>query len=95
MSVAKNIEITSTSPSSFEDAIEKGIARASRTINNVSGAWIKDQKINISGGRATEYQVAMIITFVLDDSNGDDDDDDNGGKSGGRGGKSGGKGKKR
>ena len=93
MSVAKNIEITSTSPSSFEDAIEKGIARASRTINNVSGAWIKDQKINISGGRATEYQVAMIITFVLDDSGGDDDD--NGGSSGGRGGKTGGKGKKR
>lgn len=92
MSVAKNIEITSTSPSSFEDAIEKGIARASRTINNVSGAWIKDQKINISDGRATEYQVAMIITFVLDDGGSGDDDDD--GKSGSRGGKSG-KGKKR
>ena len=88
MSVAKNIEITSTSPSSFEDAIERGIARASSTIKNVSGAWIKDQKINISDGRATEYQVAMIITFVLDDSN-RDDDDDNGGRSGGGGGKSG------
>jgi flavin-binding protein dodecin len=94
MSVAKNIEISSTSPSSFEDAIEKGIARAASTINNVSGAWIKDQKINISDGRATEYQVVMIITFVLDDAGGDDDDD-GGGSSGGRGGKSGGKGKKR
>ncbi|CAA9408782.1 MAG: hypothetical protein AVDCRST_MAG74-2146 [uncultured Pyrinomonadaceae bacterium] len=93
MSVAKNIEISSTSPSSFEDAIEKGIARAASTINNVSGAWIKDQKINISDGRATEYQVVMIITFVLDDSN-RDDDDDNGGRSGGRG-KSAGKGKKK
>jgi flavin-binding protein dodecin len=93
MSVAKNIEISSTSPSSFEDAIEKGIARAASTINNVSGAWIKDQKINISDGRATEYQVVMIITFVLDDSN-RDDDDDNGGRSSGRG-KSAGKGKKR
>ncbi len=92
MSVAKNIEITSTSPSSFEDAIEKGIARASSTIKNVSGAWIKDQKINISDGRATEYQVAMIITFVLND--GDNDDDDNGGRGGNRGGKSS-KGKKR
>jgi len=66
MSVAKNIEITSTSPSSFEDAIEKGIARASRTIDNVRGAWIKDQKINIENGKATEYQVAMIVTFILD-----------------------------
>jgi flavin-binding protein dodecin len=93
MSVAKNIEISSTSPSSFEDAIEKGIARAASTINNVSGAWIKDQKINISNGRATEYQVMMIITFVLDGSS--RDDDDNGGSSGGGGGKSGSKGKKR
>ena len=72
MSVAKNIEITSTSPSSFEDAIEKGIARASRTIDNVRGAWIKDQKINISNGKATEYQVTMIVTFVL--GGGDNDD---------------------
>lgn len=93
MSVAKNIEITSTSPSSFEDAIESGIARAAKTINNVRGAWIKDQKINVDNGRATEYQVTMIITFVLDGDGNDDDDDDNG-KSGGRGGKSG-KGKRK
>ncbi|MBA3600946.1 MAG: dodecin domain-containing protein [Acidobacteria bacterium] len=72
MSVAKNIEITSTSPSSFEDAIEKGIARASKTIDNVRGAWIKDQKINVSNGKATEYQVMMILTFVLDGGDGDD-----------------------
>ncbi len=78
MSVAKNIEITSTSPSSFEDAIEKGIARAARTIDNVRGAWIKDQKINVSNGKATEYQVTMIVTFVLD-GGGDYDDS---GKSG-------------
>ena len=78
MSVAKNIEITSTSPSSFEDAIEKGIARATKTIDNVRGAWIKEQKINISAGKATEYQVAMILTFILDGGNGDEDN----GKSG-------------
>jgi flavin-binding protein dodecin len=78
MSVAKNIEITSTSPSSFEDAIEKGIARATKTIDNVRGAWIKEQKINITNGKATEYQVAMILTFILDGGNGDEDN----GKSG-------------
>jgi len=85
MSVAKNIEITSTSPSSFEDAIEKGIARASQTIKNVRGAWIKEQKINVDNGKATEYQVMMILTFVLDDAGSGSDDDDNstrGGKSG-------------
>ena len=82
MSVAKNIEITSTSPTSFEDAIEKGIARATSTIKNVRGAWIKDQKINISNGKATEYQVAMVLSFVLD-GGGDDDNgkSDKGGKS--------------
>lgn len=80
MSVAKNIEITSTSPTSFEDAIEKGIARATRTIDNVRGAWIKEQKINISDGKATEYEVMMILTFVLGDGGSSDNDED--GKSG-------------
>jgi flavin-binding protein dodecin len=67
MSVAKNIEITSTSSTSFEDAIKKGIERASKTIDNIRGAWIKEQKIQINGGKVTEYRVMMILTFVLDD----------------------------
>ncbi len=50
MSVAKNIEITSSSTTSFEDAINRGIERASRTVENVSGAWIKEQKISIENG---------------------------------------------
>lgn len=65
MSVAKNIEITSSSPQSFEDAIQKGIAKASSTIDNVRGAWIKEQKISIKDGQVDEYRVNMIITFVL------------------------------
>ena len=68
MSVAKNIEITSTSTVGFEDAIKKGIERASKTIDNVRGAWIKDQKVNIENGKVTEYIVMMIVTFVLTDS---------------------------
>jgi flavin-binding protein dodecin len=67
MSVAKNIEITSSSSVSFEDAINNGIARASRSLNNVRGAWIKEQKISIEGGKVTEYRVMMILTFVLDE----------------------------
>ena len=70
MSVAKNIEITSTSTVGFEDAIKKGIERASKTIDNVRGAWIKDQKVNIENGKVTEYTVMMIVTFVLADSEG-------------------------
>ncbi len=65
MSVAKNIEITSTSTKSFEDAVNKGISKASETIKNVRGAWIKEQKVKIENGKVTEYNVMMIITFVL------------------------------
>lgn len=67
MSVAKNIEITSTSTTSFEDAIRKGIERASRTIDNLKGAWIKEQKISIDNGQVAEYRVMMILTFILSD----------------------------
>lgn len=73
MSVAKNIEITSTSTVGFEDAIKSGIERASRTINNIKGAWIKEQKISVSGGTVTEYCVMMVVTFVLKDGDSDSD----------------------
>lgn len=67
MSVAKNIEITSTSTVGFEDAIKQGIARASKTIDNIRGSWIKEQKVSVTDGKITEYTVMMIVTFVLSD----------------------------
>jgi dodecin len=71
MSVAKNIEITSTSTVGFEDAIKQGIERAARTINNIKGAWVKEQKLNVSEGKITEYCVMLIVTFVLSDDDGE------------------------
>jgi flavin-binding protein dodecin len=71
MSVARVTEITSTSQTSFEDAINKGIQRATKTLRNVKGAWIKEQQIEIEGERITNYQVNMLVTFVLDESGGD------------------------
>ena len=68
MSIAKNIEVSSTSTVSFEDAIKKGIERVSKTVNNVKGAWIKEQKVDISNSQITQYNVTIIITFVLDES---------------------------
>jgi flavin-binding protein dodecin len=65
MSVAKVIEITSTSAKSFEDAIEKGIARADKTLKNVEGAWIKEQKVLVTDGKLTGFRVNMLVTFVL------------------------------
>ncbi len=70
MTVAKNIEITSSSTTGFEDAVRSGIQRASKTINNIRSAWIKEQKVEIENGNVTEYRVTMILTFVLTD---DDD----------------------
>ena len=68
MSVAKNIEISSTSIESFDDAINKGIDRAAKTIEQIRGAWIKEQKVKVDNGKISEYQVTMIVTFVLADN---------------------------
>jgi flavin-binding protein dodecin len=67
MSVAKVSEISATSPKSFEDAMQQGIARASKTLRNVRGAWIKEQHVRCDDGRIVEYQVNMMVTFVLDE----------------------------
>ena len=68
MSVAKVIEITSTSTKSFEDAIEKGIAKADKSLHNIEGAWIKEQKVNVTNGKIDTYRVNMLVTFILDDN---------------------------
>jgi dodecin len=67
MSVARVTEITSSSKKSFQDAIEKGIARAVKTLKNVEGAWIQDQKIDVEDGKIAAYRVNMKITFILAD----------------------------
>ena len=67
MSVAKVTEVTASSTVSFEDAIQQGIRRADKTLDNVAGAWIQEQKVVVSGGKITEYRVNMKVTFVLKD----------------------------
>lgn len=67
MSVARVTEITSSSTKSFEDAVTVGIERANKTLQNVKGAWIKDQKVIIENGKITEYRITMKVTFVLKD----------------------------
>jgi dodecin len=67
MSVAKISEISSTSTVSFEDAIKQGITRASKTIRNIRSAWIKEQQLRLENNVVAEYQVNMLVTFVIDD----------------------------
>lgn len=67
MAVAKVTEISSSSPKGFEDAIQAGITRASRTLEHIRGAWLKDMKVVVENGRVSEYRVRMKVTFVLKD----------------------------
>lgn len=67
MSIAKVTELIASSPKSFEDAVSNGIARADKTLKNITGAWIKDQNVVVEKGKVTEYRVVMKVTFILKD----------------------------
>ncbi|HET9961280.1 MAG TPA: dodecin family protein [Nitrospiraceae bacterium] len=66
MSVAKIIEISCESPKSFEDAVQNGIARASKTVHNIKSAWVKEQQVVVENGKVTMYRVDLKVTFILD-----------------------------
>ena len=65
MAVAKVIEIIAGSKSSFDDAVKKGVARASESVDEVQAAWIQDQSVLVEGGKVVEYRVTLKVTFVL------------------------------
>lgn len=67
MTVAKISEISATSSESFEDAIQQGIERANKTLDNISGAWVSEMKVDCDNGRVTGYRVNLKVTFVLKD----------------------------
>jgi flavin-binding protein dodecin len=67
MTIARVTEISSTSQTSFDDAIQQGVARATKTLRNVKSAWIKEQRVEINDNRIVQYQVNLMVTFVLDD----------------------------
>jgi dodecin len=67
MAVARVTEISSTSSQGFDDAIKQGIARATKTLRNVRSAWVKEQRVDIKNDQIAEYQVNLMVTFVLDD----------------------------
>ena len=65
MSVAKISELTAESSKSFEDAVENGIRKMAKTVDNIEGAWIKEQKVVVKDGEISAYRVTMKITFVV------------------------------
>jgi dodecin len=66
MAVARNTEISATSSQSFDDALRQGLARATKTLRNVKGAWIKEQEVRLDGDQIVEYKVVMVVTFILE-----------------------------
>lgn len=67
MSVARVTELSCTSPDSFEDAVRQGIDRATKTLRQVRSAWVKEQRVTVSREGAIEFQVNILVTFVLED----------------------------
>jgi flavin-binding protein dodecin len=65
MSVAKTAEITASSSKSFEDALRKGIDKMSKSVDNIEGAWVKEQKVVVSDGEISAYRVTMKVTFIV------------------------------
>ena len=68
MSIARIVEISSTSDKSFENAVEQGITRASKTLRGIKSAWIKEQEIQVEGDKIVAYKVILKITFVLEET---------------------------
>lgn len=66
MSIAKVIEVNSSSTKSFEDAIQSGISKVSETVKNIQGAWINEQKVVVKDNKISEYRVNLKISFVVD-----------------------------
>jgi Uncharacterized conserved protein len=66
-SIARITTISARSSESFDDAVRSGVARAARTLRNVTGAWVKEQTVEVADGVVTSFQVVLEVTFVLDD----------------------------
>ena len=66
MSVAKVIELTAVSPTSFDDAVRVGIEKSGESLRNIKGAWVAEQKVDVEGGKITAYRDTFRVTFVLD-----------------------------
>ncbi len=67
MTIARVTEIISGSTISIEDAVNEGVARASKTLKNVQSAWVKDIKTVITDGKVTEWRTTLAVTFLLED----------------------------
>ena len=66
MSVAKVVELTASSPTSFDDAVKNGIDKAAETLRNIQGAWVSEQKVDVEDGKISAFRVTLRITFLVE-----------------------------
>jgi hypothetical protein len=66
MSVAKVVELTASSPTSFEDAVKNGIDKAAETLRNIQGAWVSEEKVDVEDGKIAAFRVTLRITFLVE-----------------------------
>ncbi len=66
MSVAKVVELTASSPTSFDDAVKNGIDKAAETLRNIQGAWVSEQKLDVEDGKISAFRVTLRITFLVE-----------------------------
>jgi dodecin len=66
MSVAKVVELTASSPTSFEDAVKSGIEKAAETLRNIQGAWVSEEKVDVEDGKIAAFRVTLRITFLVE-----------------------------
>jgi flavin-binding protein dodecin len=66
MSVAKVVELTASSPTSFEDAVKNGIDKAAETLLNIQGAWVSEEKVDVNDGQISAFRVTLRITFLVE-----------------------------
>jgi flavin-binding protein dodecin len=66
MSVAKVVEVSASSPTSFEDAVKNGIDKAGESLRGIKGAWVSEEKVEVEDGKIIEFRVTLRISFVLE-----------------------------
>jgi dodecin len=66
MSVAKVVEISASSPTSFEDAVKNGVDKAGESLRGIKGAWVSEEKVEVEDGKITEFRVTLRVSFVLE-----------------------------
>ncbi len=66
MAVLKVIEVLSSSATSWEDATEKAVEKASKSVKHIRSVYVQEQSAAVVDGKVTEYRVNLKLTFELE-----------------------------